>query len=220
MQLFAPIVNFFALRIYRSRFIAKLLFRIKFLPVGYQDYYFDITTIILNRYAAKQIGPNDHIVDMGCGAHATIGISLWKKTGCTVLCCDVNPELVELARKNIIHNAAPISASVSNLFASVPADFNIVIFNPPYMPSAFGNEKITRRSQWDGGLDGASIVGSLLDAMQTIDRPLQLFLGVNSMFIPAEKIAAMLDERESLQLERTVGAPLLPVDIHVISRDA
>jgi methylase of polypeptide subunit release factors len=207
-----------ALRAYRSRRLAQVLFPMEFSPAGPRDYYFDVTTIALVRAVARDVTRTHHVLDMGCGAHAVIGVSLWKKTGCAVTCCDINPDLVDLARASAAKNQAPIDVVRSEFFADVPGQFDTVVFNPPYVPTRIGETQATRRSQWDGGRDGTRVVDAFLGALERIEKPVLVFIGVNSFFVSTQRMIAMLDERPSLRLDRTNRSSILPVDVHVIQK--
>ena len=140
MSLRRSALHALALRAYRSRSLARALFGGSFIPAGPSDYYFDATTVVLVRKVAPRIKKTDHVLDLGTGAHAVVGLSLWKRTGCRVTCADINPELVTLATASIASNNGPMEAVQSELFANVSTAFNVVVFNPPYVQSNRGED--------------------------------------------------------------------------------
>jgi release factor glutamine methyltransferase len=79
--------------------------------------------------------------DMGCGSGA-IGITLaCERTKAMGLCCDVSEAAVAITR----HNAAShrvtdrLAVVTSNWFASVTGTFDLIVSNPPYIPTAERN---------------------------------------------------------------------------------
>ena len=66
------------------------------------------------------------VLDIGTGSGIQ-SITALKKTK-EVLAVDINPEAVELLKKK------GINARISNLFSKVKGTFDIIIFNPPYLP--------------------------------------------------------------------------------------
>jgi methylase of polypeptide subunit release factors len=205
-----------ALNVYRSRPLARFIFGIDFLRSGPEDYYFDISTVVLFKRLCKVAKSSDHVLDLGTGAHAVIGLSVWKRIGCRVTCCDINAELVLLARKSIQKNNAPIEVVQSNFFANISTPFTIVTFNPPYIPSEIGKGTHARRSQWDGGDDGTRIIPPFLDALETREHDVTAYLAMNRLFVSREKMLSILRMHPKLSLRETVRSAILPITIYVI----
>lgn len=207
------------MRAYRSRPLARAIFGLSFNPTGPNDYYFDVTSVVLVQKVAPRIKKTDHVLDLGTGAHAVVGLSLWKRTGCRVTCCDINPELVTLAAASIAINNGPIEAVHSELFTNVNAEFNVVVFNPPYVPSNRGgnsNLEPFRRTQWDGGDDGTRIIRDFLDAFENRQVPGRAYVGINRMFVPRDQVQSLVLQHDSLSLVEILSSPLLPSDVYVI----
>lgn len=207
------------MRAYRSRPLARAIFGLSFNPAGPKDYYFDVTSVVLVQKVAPRIKQTDHVLDLGSGAHAVVGLSLWKRTGCRVTCCDINPELVTLAAASIARNNGPIEAVHSELFANVNAEFNVVVFNPPYVQSNRGDDsnlEAFRRTQWDGGDDGTRVIRDFLDAFEDRQVPGRAYIGINRMFISRDQVQSLVLGHDSLSLVEILRLPLLPSDVYVI----
>ena len=150
----------------KSRNFARIIFKIDFKPVKKSAYYFDISTLVLTKLLLREINKDDRILDMGTGTSSIIGLTIWKQCGCYVVCSDINPEIVSMAQDNVEFNQAPIQVKHSNLFENIEEDFDIVVFNPPYVPTKKGtisNLSKQFQSQWDGGEDGSSVIKQFLD---------------------------------------------------------
>ena len=90
----------------KSRHAARLIFKIDFKPVKKGAYYFDMTTLVLTKLLLGEINKDDRVLDMGTGISSIIGLTLWKRCGCFVICSDINPEIVSMAQENIEYNHA------------------------------------------------------------------------------------------------------------------
>jgi release factor glutamine methyltransferase len=77
-----------------------------------------------------------HAMDMGCGSGA-IGIILAKKTLCEMLCVDISPDALSVAKKNakLLGVKRNINFVCSNLFESIKEDrsFDLILANLPYI---------------------------------------------------------------------------------------
>ncbi len=207
-----------AMRAYRSKTLARFLFGIDFPPLGPKDYYFDISTWVVVNHVSRRLGPDEHLLDLGAGAHGVIGLSLWKKTGCKVTCCDVDPELAASTRENVERNRAPIEVVESDLFANVSAPFTVVTFNPPYIRTSVGEawNVDARQSQWDGGEDGTDAVGPFLQAVGARENHVTACLAMNTMFVKGERIRDMVAHQPELKFIETVRAKVLPIELHIL----
>ena len=215
------LVRYIAYKACRLRFLSQAIFRIDFAPVGKEDYYFDVTTPVIVKKAAEILSRDSRVLDMGTGSSCVIGLSLWKKFGCHVMASDINPEIIALAGENIRRNRAPVRVISSRFFDNVDENFDIVIFNPPYVPTGKGEAQglpRTRRTQWDGGLDGTDTVKGFLDAFGKLHYPLKALLGVNFLRIPRETILDMLKKKRDISVDSIYRHPILPVDIYRLHR--
>ena len=77
-------------------------------------------------------------LDLGCGPYATLGCFVKKKfPKVSVTSVDINIDRVYSAKKFASFNNLEISCLQSNLFESVNNKFELISFNPPYIPSDF-----------------------------------------------------------------------------------
>jgi tRNA1(Val) A37 N6-methylase TrmN6 len=82
---------------YRSERLAKLLFGVDCLPLGPEDYYFDVSSIAFFQILASRLTQQNKVLDMGTGAAAILALALHRKISCPAAACDINPDLVKLA---------------------------------------------------------------------------------------------------------------------------
>jgi len=84
------------------------------------------------------------------------------KLGAKVTATDVNPHAVELTRRNAAKNQARIQVLQSDLFEKVDGYFDVIAFNPPYLPGDSSSTSWIERS-WSGGGKGSEIPITFLD---------------------------------------------------------
>jgi len=85
------------------------------------------------------------VLDIGTGT----GIQAITAAKCgakEVLATDINPGAVKLAKENAIRNNVKIKVIQSNLFENITGKFDLIIFNPPYLPS-----EAPQDLAWSGG---------------------------------------------------------------------
>jgi len=199
----------------RSRTIARWLFGVDFLPLEPGEAYFDMTTPILVRVAARHLGPDTRLLDMGTGAFATVGLALWRRSGCRVLSTDIHPDIVARARANAVANHAPIEVREARFFDGV-GPFDCVTFNPPYVPTARVDKTERLAFQSDGGPHGTTVIEGFLEAFSHSQGQMA-FLGVNTLHVGRDSVMTLVGGRKGLVLEDVVGS-LLGVDVFVLRR--
>lgn len=82
--------------------------------------------------AAAACEPPGRALDLGAGT-GFVGLYLAQR-GWEVDAVDVSPRAVEIVRRNAQRNGLNVSVYQSDLFASVPGDFDLIAFNPPMRP--------------------------------------------------------------------------------------
>lgn len=212
--------NIFQRFVVGSRVLSRCLFGFWFLPLQDQaDHYFDVTTLVLGRKALENMGPQSHVIDLGTGAVAVLGHFFWKKRKSDVVCCDVDPAIVALAKENIAHTNAQIQVVQSNFFDQITEPFDIVTFNAPYVNSGSGTERGLpehRRSQWDGGEDGTDVAAEFLQSVAALGHPVVAYLGINRLHVSRELITPLIQRHSQLSLREVFRSKFLPVDVYVV----
>ncbi len=108
-----------------------------------------------------QATKGDYVLDMGCG----IGIQaiLASRKAKKVLAVDINPQAIDTTKRNAEKNKAEnIKYRISNLFENIKEEekFDLIIFNPPYLPS---EEKDMQARAWAGGIMGREIIDKFIE---------------------------------------------------------
>ncbi len=107
-----------------------------------------------------EINSGDTILDMGTGS-GILGISA-ALAGGNVTLVDISAQAVRCAEMNARLNNVETRVIQSDLFGEMNEEFDVVIFNPPYLPSEEWSESHGVDRQWDGGGDGSSIIERFL----------------------------------------------------------
>ncbi|HOO53666.1 MAG TPA: class I SAM-dependent methyltransferase [Methanothrix sp.] len=116
-------------------------------------------THLLLRVALEEVGPDDRILEMGCG-RGMISKRL-APLAQSVLATDVNPSAVRILRR------AGIDAVQADLFCGLRSDFDLVLFNPPYLPTA--EDEVLKgwlNFAFDGGETGRDTINRFLEMLK------------------------------------------------------
>ncbi|MFH1722245.1 MAG: HemK2/MTQ2 family protein methyltransferase [Candidatus Altiarchaeota archaeon] len=104
------------------------------------------------------VGEGDSVLDIGtgCGLAALFAAQKAQKA----LGIDINPHAVELARYNAtLNEIANVSFHESDMFEDVHGSFDLITFNPPYLPVAEDDEL---GKAWAGGEGGMKVIKRFL----------------------------------------------------------
>lgn len=103
--------------------------------------------------------PGARLLEVGCGAGLVSLVAA--RAGAMVTATDLNPHAIELLRHNASENGlqARVRTIQTDLLGGVPGPFDVVAFNPPYLPTTPA-EYIPGplNLAFDGGPDGNATV--------------------------------------------------------------
>jgi len=109
-----------------------------------------------------EIHSGDKVLEIGCGTgYVSITAAL---AGAEVEGVDINPDAVELSTKNAMLNGVSARFFLSDIFEDVSGSYDVIMFNPPYLPSE-DFEGDTFDKCWDGGNDGREATDRFLDGV-------------------------------------------------------
>lgn len=81
----------------------------------------------------EKLAKNKIVLDIGTGTGIQ-AITAAKSGAKEVIAVDINPDAVSLAKENAKLNDVRINIFQSNLFEIVKGTFDLIVFNPPYLP--------------------------------------------------------------------------------------
>lgn len=107
-----------------------------------------------------KVKKGEAVLDMGtgCGMQGIVAA----RQGGRVVACDVSAKAVECARYNARRNKVGMSLVRSDLFKAIKGSFDLLVFNPPYLPSEPSEEKDEEALSWDGGRDGRAVINRFI----------------------------------------------------------
>ncbi len=136
-------------------------------------------TWLLLRAAGKECRDGERVLEIGCGSGA-VSAALCQRA--RVLATDINPYAVQAARD------LGVEVVRTDLFAGICGEFDLVLFNPPYLPTA----PCERMDDWlehalDGGPDGRAVIARFLSGVgRVLAEGGRVLLLLSSLTGPAE----------------------------------
>lgn len=114
------------------------------------------------------------VLDMGCGT-GIIALHMVRE-GCNVVAVDVDDRAIKNTRINAELNGLKLRCIKSDLFEKVDGKFDLIVFNPPYLPTKGENRS------WDGGEGGKEIIERfLMDAQKYLKRGGKIYMVMSSL---------------------------------------
>jgi release factor glutamine methyltransferase len=156
-------------------------------------------TYLLLKAALEEIRTEDSAIEIGCG-RALIS-SQAAPLAKSFLATDINPHAVRLAKS---HGLEAIRA---DLFRGIAGKFDLIIFNPPYLPTA-DEERIDGwlNHAFDGGIEGRDTINifleSLRDHLSSRGRALLLVSSLSGLENVIKKASELGLEVSELSSER------------------
>ncbi|CAG0952919.1 cobalt-precorrin-6B (C15)-methyltransferase [Methanosarcinales archaeon] len=145
-------------------------------------------SFLLAEAALDQIKGSERILEVGCGS-GIISAVIKNNTGARITGVDINPYAAACTRDN------GVEAIRGDLLNCIRGKFDIIIFNPPYLPT---NES-ERTDDWinialDGGSDGREIINRFLeDAVHHLDDNGRILILLSS-FTGIEEVKSKMKE--------------------------
>lgn len=127
---------------------------------------------ILNKYVKKSM----KVLEIGAGSG--IISEKAKQLGADVLAVDIDSQAIAQLKKKAIN------AKQSDLFSNIKGRFDLIIFNPPYLPE----HKYDKQKDTTGGKKGdETIINFLLEAKNYLNKNGKILLLLSSL-TPRERI--------------------------------
>lgn len=152
-------------------------------------YYPEEDSLLLAQEAAKTAKRGAACLDMGCGS-GIVAVTMAKK-GAAVTASDISKDAVSACQRNAKANDVFVTAIESDLFARVPDKYDLITFNPPYLPAGEGDEYLGKaKNQLIGGKTGREVIGRFLErAKMHLTAQGKILLLISSLTGEKETIA-------------------------------
>jgi len=171
-----------------------------------QVYKPDADTLLLCRTACCSATPDDRILEIGTGS-GYIAAAL--SDHCSVVGLDINPHAVIAAKSR------GVEVVRSDLCAGVRGPFDLILFNPPYLPT-LPEERIDDWLEYalDGGLTGRDVIARFAEEVGRVLAPGGRILLLISSLTGYDEVAALFRAagyRVTMAAEEQVCDELLSV---------
>ncbi len=129
-------------------------------------------------------------LEIGCGS-GIVSITAAVR-GADVTAVDINPVAVECTRRNAEKSGVKVRTIVSDLFENVKGRYDVIAFNPPYLPGT--KEDPDYDPAWSGGEDGREVIDRFLAEVDKYLKPCGTILIVQSSLSDPAKTTRMLEK--------------------------
>ena len=194
---------------------------------------FDPTTVLLSKTLIEILEEDDHRgLEIGVGQGALVGLSLARKARDRAIDfelhgLDCSVARVESSTRVAQYNAIEARFWVSDLFSEVSPEkqYDLIFFNPPYVPTDVGQElKLTSRLQvdgdqvWDGGVDGTKVLRQFLnEAGDYLSDRGRVVFGVQEVFVPDDRVVSAVEDSGLVLIGRH-RKRFVPSVVYVVGR--
>ncbi len=186
-------VYLFILNILRSsKFFTYILWGIKIDKFCHTTFW-DLTSLVIKKELSNI--KEKKYLDMGCGQFAILGQFYKKKNiDSKITSVDIYDDLVENSFINSKINKNDIEVIQSNLFDKINDKFDLISFNPPYVPQK-KDDKVKYSKIRYSAKDGTETMSLFLKkAKDFLSYDGKIILGVNSYYVDKEKCLSLIKE--------------------------
>jgi len=163
-------------------------------------YRFSLDAVLLGNFISPRL--QEHILDLGCGSGIVALIMAYRWPSCHITGLEIQPDLVELARENVVLNRwqeriTILQGDLRLIDKSIAVgQFDWVVSNPPYRKSGSGRQNEEPQqlvARHETMADVAAVVGAAVRALKNKGRAAFIY--------PATRGATLLFELKKQGLE-------------------
>ena len=187
-------IFFILLRFIRSsKLLTRYIWGIK-IDSNLHETFWDLTTLVL-RKEILTIKNKIKYLDMGCGQFAILGqFFKMNNLNSEVTSVDIYNKFVSNSIKNSLLNGNVIKIKKSNLFSNINNKFDLISFNPPYVPFSNSEQrkikfKHIRYSSSEGTMAAENF---LKDAKKYLTKNGEILLGMNTFYVSEKKCIKLI----------------------------
>jgi methylase of polypeptide subunit release factors len=167
--------------------------------------FWDLTTLVIKK--ELNFTNKKNYLDMGCGQFAILG-QYYKKNNPTsmVMSVDIYEDFVNNSILNSKENKNDIKIFQSNLFENIRDKFDLISFNPPYVPEVKDNNIQYSKIRYSGH-DGTELMSVFLnEAKKSLSNDGVILLGINNFYVTKEDCLNVI-KRYDYKVKRITKMP-------------
>lgn len=165
-------------------------------------------SFLLLEWLKKQELKEEKLLDMGTGT-GILALEAAER-GATVTAADIDPEAVETVKDAAEEQGLEVETVETDLFEKIESRFDLIVFNPPYLP---GKEIDEEDRTWRGGEEGIELTERFL-------REAENYLEKNGRIVFVASSRADLNRlREEFELETVDSTELWFETLYLLKRD-
>ncbi|WP_234331956.1 HemK2/MTQ2 family protein methyltransferase [Streptomyces sp. NRRL S-87] len=149
------------------------------------------TLLLADALARERLGPRDEVLEIGTGTGALALRAAAR--GATVTAVDIAWRAVLAARLNAWRRRLRLRVLHGDFAArTAGARFDLMLANPPYVPTPDASPPKGAARAWDAGADGRAVIDRVCAAAADVLRPGGVLLMVHSQLCGPERTLALL----------------------------
>ncbi len=149
-------------------------------------------SFLLAEALAGEVKTGEKVLDLGTGTGIQALIAASR--GAEVTATDINEKALECLRRNAELNNLSIRIIKSDLFSEITGSFELIVFNPPYLPGDEEEPEDELTLAWDGGNEGREVVDRFLEDFDNYLEEEGRLLLLQSSFNDIDKTMQRLKE--------------------------
>ncbi len=146
---------------------------------------------LLAEVLQEEVRKGERVLDVGTGTGILAVLSA--KLGARVTATDLNVKALKCALRNARRNNVNINVVRCDLLSGIKACFDIVVFNPPYLPELEGEPIDELTLAWSGGKQGKEVTLRFLEMLPGCVKAGSRVLLLQSSFNPVEEVILKLE---------------------------
>tara|TARA_B110000037_G_scaffold222668_1_gene298768 strand:+ start:7271 stop:7933 length:663 start_codon:yes stop_codon:yes gene_type:complete len=204
--MFGKIYKFILDIIRSSDFLTQVIWRVNIKKKLLAKTY-DQTSLVLKKtlyiyYKVKKKHFANYL-DMGCGQIAILG--QYQKIinpETNVTSTDIYKDFLINAEENAKANNLDIKFVNSNLFENITEQYDLITFNPPYVPLSFKKKELLYNKITFSGEKGTDTINQFLQkASEHLKKEGLIFLGVNLYYVPMNSLINIANHYDYKKVE-------------------
>lgn len=206
-------------RLRASRALTRWVFGVRVLP-GLRPQFWDYTTLVLKKALNRYGRDGARTLEVGVGESALLTLYLAKKFEVDAHGVDIDVSALAHARTTARENGVRVDLRVSDVFAACEGQFDLIFWNPPYVPSAAADLSLIGEQsdvQTNGGASGLDLIDRFVrDVGPYLAPGGHVLLGFSDFYLDREEVRSVVREH-GLAVHEEVTARPNPSRVFVLS---